>query len=793
MHISYSMKQFGFLLILLSVLVSCQKDYDISKSLYKFLPPETEVVFSVNELNDFTNSLKTHKILSGIHNKELTETSDVLKNINTTNKVYVALLNPQYTDYLILTKSDSTLFIVDSIPNHISEKLSAFDITRTQIDSTVFYHKNLNNVFAASNNLDILKTIKTSEESNKLNTLIETTENKTIASVVFKTKALNYSNLLFSNVIKDVENGYSLLDLNFSDDNLYYNGIVNSTDSITQALDCFKKTIPQKTQSLNIAPANTKSLVSLSFDDYSIFHRNLMKLNAKIPDSTRTFLNFTNEIALADNTLILYSLDADLVFETIEEKSLTETYREIDIYEFENPEFFNSRLKPIIFYETANYFSKYEDFIIFSNSIETIKSTLSDALNNNTIANSDAFKNVSQNLSEDSSVFIYKNNDGLSEHLDIETKNFHANVVQYIYEDNYAHVNGVIEKFKKKAVSNSVTETFATALDAQIVSPPQTVQNHVNNTHDIAVQDINNVMYLISNSGNILWKKQLQGKILGKIEQIDMYKNGRLQLAFATSNRLYVLDRNGNDVSPYPRKFNDEITQPLSVFDYDKRKNYRLLITQGKNLLMYDAKGKTVNGFKYKNNDKSITSQPKHFRIGSKDYIVFATEDNLKILNRQGDVRINVEDKIRFSDNEIYLYQNKFTASNTLGQLVQVDSRGKINKKDLNLTDKHNIATTSKTLVAMNENKLFIKSRRVDLDYGVYTDPRIYYLNDKIYITTTDLQSKKVYLFDSQAKPIPNFPVFGTSAAELQKLDKSKGLELITQADDKTIVVYKLH
>ena len=85
------------------------------------------------------------------------------------------------------------------------------------------------------------------------------------------------------------------------------------------------------------------------------------------------------------------------------------------------------------------------------------------------------------------------------------------------------------------------------------------------------------------------------------------------------------------------------------------------------------------------------------------------------------------------------------------------------------------------------------KTRRVDLDYGVYTAPRIYYLNDKIYVTTTDLQSKKVYLFDSQAKPIPNFPVFGTSAAELQKLDKSKGLELITQADDKTIVVYKLH
>ncbi len=787
------MKQFGFLLVLLSVLVSCQKDYNISNSPYKFIPSDTEVVFAINELNDFTQSIEKHNILSDIYNKELNETSALLKNINTTDKVYVAFLNPQHTDYLILTKNDSTVFAVDSIPNHISENLPEFDISKTQIDSTVFYHKVLNTIFVASNSLDVIKNLKPNEAKHKLTDLIETTENKTIASVVFKTKASNYSDLLFSQKIKELSNDYALLDLNFSDENLHYNGIVTSTDSITQILDGFKNTIPQKTNSLSIAPTTTKSLLSISFDDYSIFSNNLKNLNSKTPDSSKTFLNFTNEIALTDNTLILHSLDANLIVETIEEKSITETYREIDIYEFGNPDFFKSRLEPIMSYETANYFFKYEDFVVFSDSIETLKSTLSDALNNNTIANSDAFKNISPNLSDDASIFIYKNNDGLAEHLDINTKNYHANVVQYTYEDNYAHVNGIIEEFKKRAASNSVTETFSTSLEAQIVSPPQTVENHINNTHDIAVQDTNNVLYLISNSGNILWKKQLQGKILGKIEQIDMYKNGRLQLAFTTPNRLCVLDRNGNDVSPFPRKFNDEITQPLSVFDYDKRKNYRLLVTQGKNLIMYDAKGKTVNGFTYKSNNKNITSQPKHFRIGSKDYIVFSTEDNLEILNRQGKVRVDVKDKIRFSDNEIYLYQNKFTSTNTLGQLVQVDTRGKISRKDLNLTDKHNIATTSKTLVSMYENKLFIKTRRVDLDYGVYTAPRIYYLNDKIYVTTTDLQSKKVYLFDSQAKPIPNFPVFGTSAAELQKLDKSKGLELITQADDKTIVVYKLH
>jgi hypothetical protein len=93
----------------------------------------------------------------------------------------------------------------------------------------------------------------------------------------------------------------------------------------------------------------------------------------------------------------------------------------------------------------------------------------------------------------------------------------------------------------------------------------------------------------------------------------------------------------------------------------------------------------------------------------------------------------------------------------------------------------------------MTENKLNIKSRTVDLDYGEYTAPKIFYLNDKIYVSTTDLQSKKVYLFDSQAKPIPNFPIFGISSVELQELDKEKGLELITQSDNKTIVVYKIN
>ncbi|SDI40408.1 hypothetical protein [Winogradskyella thalassocola] len=783
------MKRLGFLLIVFTLVLACQKDYNKTKQPYKFIPAETSTVIRVNELNDFVSSIENNDVLSTLYNEELKDAAALLNNLNTTKQVYVSFKD---SNYLILTENDSTLFVLDSIKNIISKTLVNLKIEETQINDHIIYHKIIGNTFAGSNNLELLKTLNSENEDPELSKLIETTDEKSVASILFKSEATNYSKLLFSDLVNKGNSNYTILDFDYTEKGLNYNGILTSKDSSANDLDRFKNTIPQKTNSTSIAPYNTGSLVSITYDDFSIFNKN-NQLNDSIADVSETFLNFTDEIALIDDVLVLHSLDPNLIIESIEDKSISESFRDIDIYEFGQPDFFKSNLNPFISFENANFFSVFENFIVFSSSSETLKSILTDVLNNNTLVNSDAFQSISDHLSDEASLFIFKNSKELSTILDQPMNGYNANAVQFIREDNYTHINGIIQKFKKRAASNSVVETFTTQLETTLLTAPQAVKNHVSKSHDIVVQDVNNIIYLISSSGTILWKKQLQGQILGQIEQIDMYKNGRLQLAFTTPNQLYILDRNGNDVSPFPLKFNDAITQPLSVFDYDKRKDYRLLVTQGKNLLMYNAKGQSVGGFNYKNNDSEISSQPKHFRIGSKDYIVFGAGEKLKILNRQGTVRINTKDRIRFSDNDIYLYQNKFTTTNTLGQLIQVDTKGNLSTKDLNLTDKHKIATTSKTLVSLRENRLIIKSRTIDLDYGDYTAPRIFYLNDKIYVTTTDKQSKKVYLFDSQAKSIPNFPVFGTSAAVLEKLDNDSGLELITQSDEKTIVVYKLH
>ena len=215
-----------------------------------------------------------------------------------------------------------------------------------------------------------------------------------------------------------------------------------------------------------------------------------------------------------------------------------------------------------------------------------------------------------------------------------------------------------------------------------------------------------------------------------------------------------------------------------------------MLVTQGNDILMYNTNGKTVNGFRYQK-AANINSQPKHFRINNKDYIVFAAGNTMKVLNRQGQTRIDVKESIDFSKNDIYLYKDLFTTTSRNGELVQVNSNGSVSKQSLNLDKNHAISATSKTFAALSENNLSIKQSTFELDFGNYTNPVIFYLNDKIYVSVTDLQSKKIYLFDSLANIQSNFPVYGNATIDLKNMDKDNNLEFVTIGDSNSIIVYQ--
>jgi len=265
-------------------------------------------------------------------------------------------------------------------------------------------------------------------------------------------------------------------------------------------------------------------------------------------------------------------------------------------------------------------------------------------------------------------------------------------------------------------------------------------------------------------------------------------------MAFNTLDEFIVLDRNGKKVYPLNIKFSkSNITNTVSTFDYDQNKNYRFLINEEKEILMYNKKAKKVKGFKLEKTSNKILFPPKHLRIKNKDFITLQLKNGvLKIIDRKGKDRIKVKEKIDFSDNEIYLYRNSFTTSDKKGNLIQVDLDGNVFKSPLNLANDHKINMTSKTLVTLSENILTIKGVPVNLPFGNYTSPQIFFINDTLYISVTNIDSSKVFLFFSNGKLVNGFPVYGNSKIDLSNIDNDKSLELVVKSEKDSFILYEI-
>src|SRR5690606_27793232 len=99
---------------------------------------------------------------------------------------------------------------------------------------------------------------------------------------------------------------------------------------------------------------------------------------------------------------------------------------------------------------------------------------------------------------------------------------------------------------------------------------PHVIYNHRSKSKNILVQDKSNTIYLLTNTGSIQWKKQLNGPIMGHVEQIDIFANGKLQMVCNTQSSLYVIDVLGRDVKGFPVKLKNKASAPFQVFDYEK-------------------------------------------------------------------------------------------------------------------------------------------------------------------------------------------------------------------------------
>src|SRR5690606_16302335 len=214
-----------------------------------------------------------------------------------------------------------------------------------------------------------------------------------------------------------------------------------------------------------------------------------------------------------------------------------------------------------------------------------------------------------------------------------------------------------------------------------------------------------------------------------------------------------------NNVKGFPIKFKDAVTQPLSVFDYDNNHNYRFVIVQGKDVLMYDKTGKTVKGFGFDKAKSDIAQSPKHIRMGNKDYIIIAEESgNLNILSRVGKSRVSVSKKFNFSEIPIAEEDNTFVVITKENTKERISQDGKISSQKLDVGSNYWFTILGNTKVTLDDNKLRINGKLAELPLGLYTKPQLFNINRNSYTTITETQEKKVYVFDKDGSLLNGFP-----------------------------------
>jgi len=808
----------------LILLLNCTKKETNIKPLLAFIPENASIVIKITDYNFFKNTLDNNDFLSELsaakaHQKILDKVS-YLKYIEPNSESLLALteVSAGNFEFIYVTKKNTDLFQLDSIQN---QKVETFEIANSSfvkytINDAVFYSLSSGDKIIISSSKLLLQQLNDPRKpvsSELLKKLYRSTSKIKPASILIN---LDKSNSILKSKLNDKSKlnilGFSdwiSLDLDENQKNFHISGISIANDSTLNFIDLLANTKPTMNNTSLFAPKGSDAILSYTYDNYAAFSKN-KSLFTDIDSPINPDLNAVEEIGViylnGRKNIILNTFGGETIAEYLrKDKKGSIEFKGNEILALRNTDFLNVRFSPLVKNFDAQFCTIIQNAFIFSEDQNALKTIIQNHKDENTFNKSNVFQTVENEIAKESSILFIANSKKISQLLkDDFTSDFaedfknrklsdYAYAAQTITDKNFYHTNLVVQKIQSEGSKKGVASLFVVDLPNEIATNPQFVVNHLNNTKEIIVQDQKNILYLISSKGKIIWKKELKNQIQGKIHQVDIFKNGRLQLAFTTYNQLFVLDRNGKEVKQFSKTFEGGNLNPLAVFDYEKKKNYRFVITQNDKIYMYNSKAEIVKGFKFTKAEQPIIAAPKHLIIGNKDYLAFKLKGGtLKLLNRVGDIRTKVSEKIDFSENEIFVYKSRFTLTDKKGIRYEISSKGKVKKTSMNFSNDHGLFSTARTLVTMDDNMLQIKEKKLELEMGVYTQPEIFYINDKIYVSVTDLQNEKIYLFDSQANSISGFPINGASKIDLSDMDRDKNLKVVAKKDNSSIMVYKL-
>jgi hypothetical protein len=283
----------------------------------------------------------------------------------------------------------------------------------------------------------------------------------------------------------------------------------------------------------------------------------------------------------------------------------------------------------------------------------------------------------------------------------------------YALEGDY-YASAVMQ-FGKGSPKQTTVKNVRKGLDfGQALSRPWTVRNHNDRSTEILLVDASNQLHLVSKDQKVLWSTQLPAAIQGEVHQVDLLKNGKLQYLFVAGGKIHAVDRLGRSVQGYPKSAPMSNALLTSLIDYEKNRDYRLLMADASGTIMVcDMEGKPLDGWKSKNLPRAFSDAPTHVRIRQRDYYVAVTiEGEVFLFSRRGDIVSGFPLSLGIRPSgDVVVDGQQFVLVSEDGTMVQVNTSGK--KVSENALLKKTPKAAFKLVAASNaDNFVIVKSEQ---------------------------------------------------------------------------------
>ena len=303
-------------------------------------------------------------------------------------------------------------------------------------------------------------------------------------------------------------------------------------------------------------------------------------------------------------------------------------------------------------------------------------------------------------------------------------------------------------------------------------------------------------------NGEKKWSFTLPEEAVGKTLEVDAFHNGKYQLLFASKNKVYLVDRNGKSIEPFPLSVNALISGQISFIKYTDAAEGRIFVPTTKGVESYSVQGVKVEGWSSPNSLYPIQGEVQYCVVNKQDILYFNNGREWFFTNRQGKPKAQWPQELLLPKYpQLFVNKEKsepcFIGTTKDGSLFTYELGKKyVLQNNSGISDNHFLVQWMQNnkvnygIVADNKliqyNSKLEKKAEIQLNGIISKNPEIKYLSNNEVFIIINLDNFKVCVYSTKTNSIKNinldnpkakFNFLGADASELVWVNNDSKIE----------------